>query len=532
MFERLFGSNDAGSRRRRAHPARPVQDRQVPGPPLRLGAAHRPRDLGLQGLGRGRLAVHPDLGRSSRTLPRKTVDTDIHCVTRWTKLDTTWEGVPIQAILEMAGVRPNATHVVSHAEQGYTANVPLSVLDDDDVLLADTFGGEPLELGARLPAPPARPEAVLLEEQQVDPRPRVPRPRPARLLGALRLQQRRRPLEGRALQRRLSAPDASRPCHDARSRPSIRPAPDADLRAGPPGYERHPASDLADEVLPAVARGPRSRPATPTRRCPTGRSPGRGWPGRSRATWRDHPDAVAAAGGSFDLGIGHRGCARSPRCGPARSACRPPSDIDAFAAAAIDRNARADRCQASAWSSAMSSTTIRPTSRSSWPATCWYEATARRAASCPGSARRRSPMGSRSSSATRGRRYPPARRPRRAAAYQVPTSTELDGRVKAPTERTRTTRGRARRRAAHAHDDRRASPSDAAPASTGRVGAQLRRGPRRSRGSGANSRSRLASSRTSRSSSRTSASRRSVVVAASSSAWRRGSSIWTMPDSR
>ena len=80
-----------------------------------------------------------------KDLPRKTVNTDIHCVTRWSKLDTTWEGVPIQTILEMAGVRPTATHVVSHAEQGYTANVPLSVLDDDDVLLADTFGGAPLE---------------------------------------------------------------------------------------------------------------------------------------------------------------------------------------------------------------------------------------------------------------------------------------------------------------------------------------------------------------------------------------------------
>jgi len=70
---------------------------------------------------------------------------DIHCVTRWSKLDTTWEGVAIQTVLELAGVRPNATHVVSHAEQGYTANVPLSVLDDDDVLLAHTFGGAPLE---------------------------------------------------------------------------------------------------------------------------------------------------------------------------------------------------------------------------------------------------------------------------------------------------------------------------------------------------------------------------------------------------
>jgi DMSO/TMAO reductase YedYZ molybdopterin-dependent catalytic subunit len=80
-----------------------------------------------------------------KELPRKQVHTDIHCVTRWSKLDTTWEGVAIQTILELAQVRPSATHVVSHAEQGYTANVPLSVLDDEDVLLADTFDGQPLE---------------------------------------------------------------------------------------------------------------------------------------------------------------------------------------------------------------------------------------------------------------------------------------------------------------------------------------------------------------------------------------------------
>ena len=80
-----------------------------------------------------------------RALPRTTLTTDIHCVTRWSKLDTHWEGVPIRTILEMAQVRPGAAHVVGHAEQGYTANLPLSVLDDDDVILADTFEGEPLE---------------------------------------------------------------------------------------------------------------------------------------------------------------------------------------------------------------------------------------------------------------------------------------------------------------------------------------------------------------------------------------------------
>ncbi len=80
-----------------------------------------------------------------KQLPRTSVHTDIHCVTRWTKLDTDWEGVPIQEILSLAQVRPSATHVVAHSEQGYTANLPLSVLDDDDVMLADTYDGKPLD---------------------------------------------------------------------------------------------------------------------------------------------------------------------------------------------------------------------------------------------------------------------------------------------------------------------------------------------------------------------------------------------------
>jgi len=80
-----------------------------------------------------------------RGLPRKAVSTDIHCVTRWSKLDTTWEGVPFAAILELARPRPAAAFVVAHCEQGYTTNLPLSVLDDDDVLLADTFDGQRLE---------------------------------------------------------------------------------------------------------------------------------------------------------------------------------------------------------------------------------------------------------------------------------------------------------------------------------------------------------------------------------------------------
>jgi DMSO/TMAO reductase YedYZ molybdopterin-dependent catalytic subunit len=78
-------------------------------------------------------------------LPRAQVTADIHCVTRWSKLDTTWSGVPIRAILELAQVQPEATHVLVHSEQGYTTNMPLEILDDADVLLADRYEGRPLE---------------------------------------------------------------------------------------------------------------------------------------------------------------------------------------------------------------------------------------------------------------------------------------------------------------------------------------------------------------------------------------------------
>jgi len=52
--------------------------------------------------------------------------------------------VPIQHILERAKLKPTARFVVEHSEQGYTTNVPLEVLDDDDVILADVADGAPL----------------------------------------------------------------------------------------------------------------------------------------------------------------------------------------------------------------------------------------------------------------------------------------------------------------------------------------------------------------------------------------------------
>ncbi len=78
-------------------------------------------------------------------LPTRTLTVDIHCVTKWSKFDTTWEGVPFTEFVKLAGVKPEAKFVIAHAEHGYTANLPLDVMLDDDVLLAYKFDGKPLD---------------------------------------------------------------------------------------------------------------------------------------------------------------------------------------------------------------------------------------------------------------------------------------------------------------------------------------------------------------------------------------------------
>ena len=79
------------------------------------------------------------------SLPTVKLTTDIHCVTRWSMFDTQWEGVLFRDFVQLFGVKPAAKHVIAHCEAGYTTNVPLDVMMDDDVLLAYKFGGEYLE---------------------------------------------------------------------------------------------------------------------------------------------------------------------------------------------------------------------------------------------------------------------------------------------------------------------------------------------------------------------------------------------------
>ena len=78
-------------------------------------------------------------------MPSITPTFDIHCVTKWSKFDTTWTGVRVRDLFERAGVQPAATHVMEHAEFGYTTNIPLADITTDDAIIAYAFDGQPIE---------------------------------------------------------------------------------------------------------------------------------------------------------------------------------------------------------------------------------------------------------------------------------------------------------------------------------------------------------------------------------------------------
>ncbi len=79
-------------------------------------------------------------------LPRTQLVMDIHCVTRWSKLDTRWEGVSLRVLIEQGIIKPlpAAAHVLQHAEYGFTANLPLEVCLQENFLLATHFDGQPI----------------------------------------------------------------------------------------------------------------------------------------------------------------------------------------------------------------------------------------------------------------------------------------------------------------------------------------------------------------------------------------------------
>jgi DMSO/TMAO reductase YedYZ molybdopterin-dependent catalytic subunit len=103
-------------------------------------------------LDRWDFAIHRQDGRVARwswseilTLPRERPTVDIHCVTKWSKFDTMWEGVSIDTLLSTAEVTdPQEQFVVAFSDGGYTTNLPLSDVTGGKAWVAFGFGGAPL----------------------------------------------------------------------------------------------------------------------------------------------------------------------------------------------------------------------------------------------------------------------------------------------------------------------------------------------------------------------------------------------------
>jgi DMSO/TMAO reductase YedYZ molybdopterin-dependent catalytic subunit len=76
-------------------------------------------------------------------LPSETITTDIHCVTKWSKLDTSWKGVSVDTLLQ--AVQTEARYLTAWSDGGYAANLALEDVSDDQAWIAYEFGGAPLE---------------------------------------------------------------------------------------------------------------------------------------------------------------------------------------------------------------------------------------------------------------------------------------------------------------------------------------------------------------------------------------------------
>lgn len=79
------------------------------------------------------------------SLPSRTMTADIHCVTKWSKLDTEWRGVPVTAVWELLAPLPGATHVLVNAYHGFTANLPVEDFLREPNLFAFEYGGRALD---------------------------------------------------------------------------------------------------------------------------------------------------------------------------------------------------------------------------------------------------------------------------------------------------------------------------------------------------------------------------------------------------
>ena len=217
-----------------------------------------------------------------RSLPETEIFTDIHCVTKWSKLDTTWKGVTIDDLLAAAGVTDPAPYLMAFSYGGYTTNLPTWDVIEGRGMVAYEFDGPAHRAGARRPGPSGRASSVLLEVRQVAARHPLHASGPARLLGTVRLSYVRRPLERATLLGRLA--------------PTVKPHHSGEIRHTHPGTPvptRHscvsrnpgvPASTKPSNYPSAAPESSSSAPRCSKTPYPPGRAPK---PGLTPTAWQN-----------------------------------------------------------------------------------------------------------------------------------------------------------------------------------------------------------------------------------------------------
>jgi DMSO/TMAO reductase YedYZ molybdopterin-dependent catalytic subunit len=103
--------------------------------------------------------------KSFRDLPSEIISADLHCVKRWSKLGTSWEGVSLDTIL--ADVKTDASYALARSYGDYTTNLPLNDLRNKQAWIAFRFDGKRSCPGTRRASTASRPSPLFVEERQV-----------------------------------------------------------------------------------------------------------------------------------------------------------------------------------------------------------------------------------------------------------------------------------------------------------------------------------------------------------------------------
>jgi len=147
MVEKFISRGFVGKRRRSGPPDRVPPGQYVTNDFPVLSAGPTPRIP----LGKWRFTLE-QLGREEVTwtweefmqLPAQEIVADVHCVTKWSKLDTRWTGVSVDILLEHLALDPRMLYVMAYSYGGYTTNIPLVEVINGQAFVAYAYNGEPI----------------------------------------------------------------------------------------------------------------------------------------------------------------------------------------------------------------------------------------------------------------------------------------------------------------------------------------------------------------------------------------------------